>query len=131
MAGLSLLLAGMVTLCVRTVDDEGYLRGRTAMFNTHGASMALSRLPYTHRGACIPGRQGKSLHAQVCLAKSSLCSHDRIITIWADQAEWYRKKCSPACLNHADACLDYAKGLQNFRRWMQWLAEMSRPYGNP
>ena len=84
-----LLYPGLFTVCVRYVDDEGYLRGREITFNQHGRDMALKKLPYSEDGICTEGLQGPTQRVVVCLAMSSRCHHDRTTNVWADQVEQY------------------------------------------
>ena len=132
-------------VCVRYVDGEGFLRGRTALFNIRGAQRVLRAAIYTHRGECVEGAQGPPNRVIVCLVRSSKCYHDRTTNVWADQAPRYfaRYKDSyygpcdrrhaeadeAACWEHEDDCLDAArnwKGLEDWQRWMQWMREMQR-----
>lgn len=83
------------TICVRTVDDLGFLRGRTAQYNDRGAGMALrgsARTRFSHRGECVDGAQGRAQRITVCLVASSACANDRTTNVWSDQKDWYFKK---------------------------------------
>lgn len=123
-------------VCVRYVDGEGFLRGRTALFNTRGARRAIG-IRYSHVGQCDPQSQGPTQRVTVCLARSSPCHHDRTTNIWADQIEQYferypgsyRGACSGDCAKHSDDCLTAARnfrGLTDWNAWMQHMQQLER-----
>lgn len=99
------------TICVRYVDEAGYLRGRTATFNDEGARKVLRRHRFSHEGVCDANAQGPALRAQVCLPRSSRCGHDRTAEIWGDQFVYYERSrgatagaCTTECSQHRDEC---------------------------
>ncbi len=75
-------------VCVRYVDDAGYLRGRTLHFNTQGARDAL-RDDFSHAGPCVDGVQGEPELTEVCFTGVSLCGHDRTLELFEDVARRY------------------------------------------
>ncbi len=130
-----LLYPGLMPVCVRYVDDEGFLRGRQVFFNTHGRNMALDKFPFSVDGICPVGTQGPTTRVTVCLAISSPCHHDRTSNVWGDQVEQYfdrypgshRGRCTSECSTHPDDCLDSARafgGIKDLYEWKKWLREM-------
>lgn len=125
------------TVCVRYVDDEGYLRGRTSLFNDRGLGKVLAIYHYSEPGACVPEAQGPTTRVTVCLVASSKCYHDRTTNIWGDQIEQYferypgsyRGKCTSECSLHEDDCLktgqDWA-GITDWQQWRRWMRNMGR-----
>ena len=122
-------------MCVRYVDAEGYLRGRTAHYNNRGADMVRDQFMYATEGHCIEKQQGPTRRVAVCLVASSSCAHDRDTNVWADEVEAYfkrypesyRGKCKGDCAKHADDCLDERfHGPKDFYLWRMWMREMER-----
>ena len=110
------------TVCARYVDTEGFLRGRTLVFNTKGAARALRILPYSFKGRCAVGAQGPTQRIIVCLARSSPCYHDRTTNVWGDQLEQYfekypgsyRGECVGDCASHEDTCREQSSYSHEF-----------------
>ncbi len=128
-----MLYPGLLPVCVRYVDDEGYLRGRQVTFNTNGRNMALDKLPLSLDGACPAGLQGLTQRVTVCLVASSKCHHDRTTNVWGDQIEWYfdrypeshRGKCTSECSAHLDDCgSKVSAGISDWYQWRRWMREL-------
>jgi len=99
----------LVNVCARTVDEDGYLRGRQATYNREGARLLLRGSRHSFRGVCNATDQGVQRRVAVCLVASSKCYHDRTTYVWPDEVtkyfERYPGSYQGACSNQAeDTC---------------------------
>lgn len=118
-------------ICLRHVDEQGFLRGRDAQFNTAGYGRILreERYRFSHDGRCVPSAQGPSKRIVVCLVKSSRCFHDRTSNVWEDQWPYYKErypgshkgKCKT---EKPDTCMQELSDMRGPDDWIGWMQHM-------